>query len=297
VEFGSIRADPVTITESVFVVPALSAIARQRGFFDMNGVDVATVHTPSSASQRADLDSGAVDVAVTATDNILAWNASGSDVVLVAQIETTTDLALVCRTGLGPLGVAGRFRLAVDAPTNGFAIVAYAMLADQGLARSYAVVEVGGVRERLAALDSSTADVTLLAPPLLDHAIEEGMTVETRVSEWLPSYPGLGVVTARQSPPAVRAQVHAYVRALAQANDWMRDAPEFELRAALDECDIRGAAATSVKARIPSTLAPTVEALRVLGRLRRDTGTTIDGLPDVGTMVNTDAVSSPGLQD
>ncbi|GGG26863.1 hypothetical protein GCM10007304_45800 [Rhodococcoides trifolii] len=280
----------MTITQSVFVVPALLAVAHRQGYFDSHGVDVATVHTPSSISQRTDLDDGVVEVAVTATDNLLAWNATGSDVVLIGQIETTTDLALTCRAGLGSPKDAGRIRLAVDAPTNGFAIVAYAMLADPALAAGYDVVEIGGVRERLAALGDGSADVTLLAPPLDQAAMEQGMSVVRRLSDWLPSYPGLGLVTTRRSLNHSRDKLQRYVSALVEANDWMRTATATDLTAALAESGIGGAAAESVAARIPSSLAPTVDAFHVLETLRRGTGAVIDGVPSAESMVETGLV-------
>ncbi|KQU38444.1 MULTISPECIES: ABC transporter substrate-binding protein [unclassified Rhodococcus (in: high G+C Gram-positive bacteria)] len=282
----------MTITQSVFVVPALLAVAHREGYFARHGVDVATVHTPSSISQRADLDNGVVEVAVTATDNLLAWNATGSDVVSIGQIETTTDLALTCRAGLGSPADAGRIRLAVDAPTNGFAIVAYAMLADPSLSAGYDVVEIGGVRERLAALGDGSADVTLLAPPLDQAATEQGMSVVRRLSDWLPSYPGLGLVTTRRSLEHSRDELQRYVSALVEANEWMRTATAADLAAALAEAGIVGAAVESVTARIPSSLAPTVEAFRVLETLRRDTGAVIDGAPAAESMVEAGLVDA-----
>src|SRR3954470_21158992 len=141
------------VRDSVFVVPPVVEVARRRGFLDAAEVDLVTTMTPSSQAQRRDLDSGVVDLAITSTDNLFAWNATGSDIAVVAQIETTTDLALVLRPGLERLDDLGVVRLAVDAPTNGFAIVAYSMMSRLGLTSAqYEVAEVGGVRERFDAL-------------------------------------------------------------------------------------------------------------------------------------------------
>ena len=157
-----------TVSQSLFVVPAIAVVARNLGFFDEAGIEVIDVMTPSSTAQYADLRTGRVDVAITATDNLFAWNADAApDVVQIAQIETTTDQVLMLRAGLTSLAEGTALRLAVDAPGNGFAILAYAMLRRLGREPgSYQVLEVGGVRARYQALNDGTGDLTLLAPPL-----------------------------------------------------------------------------------------------------------------------------------
>ncbi|KLL95256.1 hypothetical protein NJ76_28290 [Rhodococcus sp. IITR03] len=119
--------------QSVFLVPAAAEIAQRQGFFEKRGVKVANVPVLSSGGQRDDLDTGRAEVGITAIDNLLAWNASGSDIALIGQIETTTDLTLMLRPGLASVQDLEVIRLAVDAPTNGFAIVAYAMLSRLGI--------------------------------------------------------------------------------------------------------------------------------------------------------------------
>lgn len=282
----------MNIAQSVFVTPALVEIAHSIGAFDRYGIDVTTTNTTSSVSQRADLDRGVVQVGLTASDNLFAWNADGSDIVLVGQIETATDLALTVRAGLGPLVDAGRVRLAVDAPTNGFAIVAYAMLADLGMAERYEVVETGGVRERLEALAGADVDVTLLAPPLDRIALRRGMTIETRVSDWLPSYPGLGIVTSRRTLEHSREEVVRYLGALSHANDWMRASSTSEIAARLVGTGIEGDALASVIARIPDTLAPSVDGFRTLDRLRRETGRIVQNAPSLESLVDASVFAS-----
>ncbi|KLL95282.1 hypothetical protein NJ76_28155 [Rhodococcus sp. IITR03] len=149
------------------------------------GVEVETATVASSIEQRHDLDSGRTDVGITATDNLLTWNSTGSTIEVIAQLESTTDLALTLRPELPPFDEMNTIRLAVDAPTNGFAIVAYSMMARLGCPPDrYEVVEIGGVRERFAALVAGRADVTLLAPPLDEAGVEQGMTVAMRSESW-----------------------------------------------------------------------------------------------------------------
>src|SRR4051812_48185923 len=225
--------------------------------------------TPSSTAQRQDLDSGAVDLAITSTDNLFAWNAAGSDIAVVAQIETTTDLAMVLRPGLRSLDDLDVVRLAVDAPRNGFAIVAYAMMSRLGrTSAQYEVAEVGGVRERFDALAGGSVDASLLAPPLDEIGRGRGMSVAMRVSTLTPAYPGLGVVASRSMLDSGLDVVATYLRVLDQANRWMREAPRDEVENELRGAGLGPAAVASALATVPASLLPSSEGLEVLVRLR-----------------------------
>ena len=87
---------------------------------------------------------------VTAIDNLFEWTRAGADLRLVAQIEATTPLGLHARGDVDSLADLAGCRFAVDAPDNGFALIAKRLLRDAGVEVNYVVV--GGVRERLEAL-------------------------------------------------------------------------------------------------------------------------------------------------
>src|SRR3954447_13459289 len=89
-----------TVRQAVFVLPAIAAVADQRGFFAGHDIDVQTTSVPSSHAQLADLLEDRADVAITAIDNLFAWNSTGADLVVIAQIESVTPLALLLRPGL-----------------------------------------------------------------------------------------------------------------------------------------------------------------------------------------------------
>jgi ABC-type nitrate/sulfonate/bicarbonate transport system substrate-binding protein len=286
----------VSVRQSVFVVPAVVEVARRRGLFEAAGLDVSTATVPSSSAQWHDLDAGRADLAVTATDNLLAWNSTGSDIAVVAQIETTTDLALMLRPGLGSIEQPAVVRLAVDAPTNGFAIVAYAMMAALGRTPAqYDVIEVGGVRERFDALDRGDVDASLLAPPLDEMGRGRGMTAAMRIGQLTRSYPGLGVVARRSWLDVHVDEAAAYLLALDDANRWLRDAPRDEVERELRSAGFGAAAIETSLANAPATLEPSREGLRVLGRLRQQLGMAVPGAPDVAELVDLRALRAAGL--
>ena len=293
----------VIVRQSVFVVPAVSRIAERKGCFARVGLEVVTTTVPSSRAQRADLAADRADIAITATDNLFAWDAAGSDIVLIGQIETTTDLALLLRPGLHSLDELAAVRLAVDAPANGFAVVAYAMMARLGRAGSgdgpaaqYEVVEVGGVTERFDALAAGVVDATLVAPPLDEIGQQRGMSVAMRVQELAPAYPGLGIVASRGKLDTAVEPVAAYLAALDNALGWMRGADPGDVAAELAAAGFGPAAARSVLATIPRTLAPASDGLAALIRLRQETGMVIASAPAPADLIDPRPLRVAGLQ-
>jgi ABC-type nitrate/sulfonate/bicarbonate transport system substrate-binding protein len=295
------------VRQSVFVVPAVSRIAERKGCFARGGLQVVTTTVPSSRAQHADLAADRADIAITATDNLFAWDAAGSDIVLIGQIETTTDLALLLRPGLHSLDGLATVRLGVDAAANGFAVVAYAMMARLGRAGSadgaeqrerapYEVVEVGGVIERFEALATGAVDATLVAPPLDEIGQRRGMSVAMRVQQLTPAYPGLGIVARRAALDAAAEPVAAYLAALDDALTWMRDADPGEVAAELAAAGFGPAAVRSVLATIPRALAPASDALSALVGLRQETGMAIAGAPEPADLIDLRPLRIAGLQ-
>jgi ABC-type nitrate/sulfonate/bicarbonate transport system substrate-binding protein len=278
-----------TVRQSLFVVPAICTVARNLGFFEAAGIEVVDVMTPSSTAQRADLDSGRVDVAITSTDNLFAWNASGSDTVVIAQIETTTDQVLVTRPGLPSLTGPGRLRVAVDAPGNGFAVVAYAMLRNLGFQPgSYEVVEVGGIRARYQALRDGQCDVTLLAPPLDEAGQVHGMTPLMRLRDLDPEYPGLGIVASAERIKHAEPLLRGYLATLERARGWIQEAPRDTVGALLAAAGHGPKAISSVIALNPLTLRATAGGLDVLARLRASLDMVLAGAPKPADLVMND---------
>lgn len=156
----------VRLRQSVFVPPPLYVVADQRGFLAEAGVEVETTLTRSSDQQRAQLVAGDCDLAVTAIDNLIVWNATGASIRLLAQVERTTPLHLLGRKGFDTITALRGAELGVDAVDNGFAIVLRHLLRSHGLTSDdYTLTPVGGVRERYAALLAGAIAATLLGPP------------------------------------------------------------------------------------------------------------------------------------
>jgi ABC-type nitrate/sulfonate/bicarbonate transport system substrate-binding protein len=180
----------VTLRQSHFVPPVSYLLAQGLGF--LQGSEVQLTRTTSSAEQLRALLAGEQDIVVTAIDNLFEWSLAGADLRLVAQVEATTPLGIHARNGLAALADLAGCRFAVDAPKNGFALIAKRLLLDAGVEVDFVVI--GGVRERLDALVDGEVDATLLGTPFDKLAERAGFPQMLDINTRFPELPGQGLV-------------------------------------------------------------------------------------------------------
>ena len=247
-------------------------LAAELGF--LRGVEVLPTRTPSSAEQLRALLAGEQDMVVTAIDNLFEWTRAGADVRLVAQVEQTTPLGIHAGGDVESLADLAGCRFAVDAPDNGFALIAKRLLLDAGVEVDYVVV--GGVRERLDALLGGQVDATLLGPPFDKLAEQAGMRRVVDVNALLPELPGQGLVVRAEL--LASAELERYLGALVRgvaAGESMADAEGIEL---LERCGYQ-AAATAAWGTRARTLTVDQRGLGLLTGIRRSLGMLP---PDIG---------------
>jgi len=262
----------VILRQSHFVPPVSYLLAAELGF--LRDVEVLPTRTPSSAEQLRALLAGEQDMVVTAIDNLFEWTRAGADVRLVAQVEQTTQLGIHAGGDVESLADLAGCRFAVDAPDNGFALIAKHLLRDAGVEVDYVVV--GGVRERLDALLGGQVDATLLGPPFDKLAEKAGMRRVVDVNALLPELPGQGLVVRAEL--LASAELERYLGALVRgvaAGESMTDAEGIEL---LERCGYQAAATAAWGARA-RTLAVDQRGLGLLTGIRRSLGILP---PDIG---------------
>lgn len=262
----------MTLRQSHFVPPVSYLLAAELGF--LRDVEVVPTRTPSSAEQLRALLAGQQDMVVTAIDNLFEWTRAGADLRLVAQIEATTPLGLHARGDADSLADLAGCRFAVDAPDNGFALIAKRLLLDAGVEVNYVVV--GGVRERLDALLGGQVDAALLGPPFDKLAEQAGMRRVVDVNALLPELPGQGLVVRAELLES--EELEGYLRALVcgvEAGQSMAEAQGIEL------LERRGYQAAAAAAWGTRALTLTVDrcGLELLTEIRRSLGMLP---PDIG---------------
>lgn len=255
----------MTLRQSQFVPPVPLVAARRMGLLD--DIDLDAQRTAGSPRQLAGLLSGEIDLAVTAIDNLFAWVPAGADVRLVAQMESTTPLGIYARPGTAALEALEGRRFAVDAATNGFALVARYALEARGIEVEY--VEVGGVKERLDALLAGEVAATLLGPPFDSAAEQAGAPLLATMSSVLPAFPGQGLVV--RTDLLASDELQTYLGALTRATAAAAEMSDPEGEALLVEAGFGEAAGSAWTAR-PRTLVVDPAGLGLLTDIRTRLG-------------------------
>jgi len=203
--------------------------AERQGFFEANGVRVSLTPTPSSTFQMQGLAEGRFDIAMTAFDNVVAYQEGQGE----AKIPDQPDLFAFMGSDNGFLSVMGgkgvqRFadlkgrKVSVDALTTGFAFVLRELLAKNGIAESEVTFErAGGLIERFPGLLNGTHAATVVLTPFDLIAQAKGHAQLARAGEQLGAY--LGVVgAARRSWAREHADALAgFIRAYRQGVDFL----------------------------------------------------------------------------
>jgi ABC-type nitrate/sulfonate/bicarbonate transport system substrate-binding protein len=203
--------------------------AERQGFFESNGVRVALTPTPSSTFQMQGLAEGRFDIAMTAFDNVVAYQEGQGE----AKIAPNPDLFAFMGSDNGFLSVVGGRdvksfadlkgkKLSVDALTTGYAFVLRELLAKNSIAESAVTFDrAGGALGRFQELLKGTHSATVLITPFDLLAMNKGHPQLARADEHLGAYQGVVAASrrswARQNEQALlAANVRAMTPALAK---------------------------------------------------------------------------------
>lgn len=205
--------------------------ARDQGFFARHGLVANLQVTPDSRNAFSGLMEGRYDVAITAFDNIVAYQEGqgevkfdppsdffafmGSDdgfLSLVAVPEVKTVAQLKGRT------------ISVDAMSNGFSFALREMLARNGVQESEVKwARAGGTDRRFAALMQRQHDATMLRAPFDLQARNRGFNQLATAREVIGPYLGIVGAARRSWAQQHPAQLVAFIRAYRDAVAWLED--------------------------------------------------------------------------
>jgi ABC-type nitrate/sulfonate/bicarbonate transport system substrate-binding protein len=137
-------------------------VTQEHGHFAKNGIEVTLTNTPNSVFQLTNLMDGKFDIAVTAIDNVIAYNEGQGEVPVAATPELFAFMAgdngLLSLASVPEVKTYADLKgrsLSVDAMTTGYAFVLFDMLRRHRLNRGDSRVEkAGGVLARWQALQA-----------------------------------------------------------------------------------------------------------------------------------------------
>ena len=205
-------------------------VAQEKDFFRDNGIEVNLTSTPGSVYQLVSLIDGKFDIAMTALDNLIAYREGqgeepkiGSDLIAVMGADQGF-LKLVSVPEVRSIADLRGKTVSVDARSTGYAFVLFEILDRNGLREpDYKVERAGGVLQRFQALMEKKHDATLLLSPFEVQAEARGFHTLASASQVLGPYQGLVAGVRREWAEQHRQPLTAYIRAYAQAVEWLYD--------------------------------------------------------------------------
>ncbi len=107
-----------------FLPDPVVLVAKARGLFAAEGLELQVTRTASSTQQMRGISQGTYDIGFTAFDNVLAWSGSeGAEIIALAQPNDFTPLPLFVRPDIKTLADLKGEKIAVDAVDTAFALV------------------------------------------------------------------------------------------------------------------------------------------------------------------------------
>ncbi len=204
-------------------------VAQELGLFAAEGLAVTVTPTPNSTFQLSGLIRGDFDIAMTAIDNVVAYQEGQGE----APLDRVPDafafmgadsgfLSLVVQPDVSDFAALRGRTLSVDALTTGYAFALREMLRLRGLApRDYALVKVGGMVERYTALTAGRHAGTLVSTPYELLAQAAGLKRLARARDVLGAYQGNVGAARRSWARANGACLEAYIRGYLAALEWL----------------------------------------------------------------------------
>ena len=168
---------------------------QEEGLFAAHSIAATLDLTPTSEAMARNLQSGRYDLALTAVDNIVAYDEGEGEAPLgsvdfVALFGDDGMLSLVAAPSVPSVAALDGKPVPVDAATTGFAFALREIMARAGVA-DISLVKIGGGALRLAALLDAKGNATLLNTPLDIVAESHGFHPLVRVTDALGAYQGI----------------------------------------------------------------------------------------------------------
>src|SRR4029077_18759609 len=199
---------------------AAAYIARDTGIYARNGLDVQLIYFNSGTTAVTALITGDTPISQTAGPSVINATMNGSDTVMIAGGNVTLDYWMLSRPEIktpeqlkGGAVAISRFGSASDF------IVRYA-LQRLGLTpvKDVAILQVGSLTERLAAMETKRVHGTVLAPPAMYQAQARGFNMLVDIAALGLPYQATGVATTRkfirERPDVVRRYIKAHIEAV-----------------------------------------------------------------------------------
>ena len=207
--------------------------AKDQGFFKKHGIEVQHTITADSKQVFSGLMEGKYHVAVTALDNILAYQEGQAEL----KFDPPSDffgfmgsddgfLSLVASPEVKSFADLKGKTISVDSMSNGFSFALRDMLARNGIKESDVQwARAGGTDRRFAALMEGQHAATMLRAPFDLQAKNRGFNQLATTRSTIGNYMGIVGAARRSWAANNETQVVSFIRAYRDAIRWLK-APE-----------------------------------------------------------------------
>jgi NitT/TauT family transport system substrate-binding protein len=192
-------------------------MAKESGIFRLNGLDVQLVYFRGGTTAMMALLSRETPISEIAGPSVVSASLRGTDVVLIAGGIVTSDQSLVSRPDIKTAEQLKGGSVATSIFGGSSDFLARMAFKKLGLtpAKDVAIVQIGGVPERLSALEKGKVQAAMLGENEALMAQKKSFNVLAVVSQ---TYQGAGVATTRrfirESPDIVRRYVKSQIEAV-----------------------------------------------------------------------------------
>ncbi|TMH66155.1 MAG: ABC transporter substrate-binding protein [Betaproteobacteria bacterium] len=268
--------------------------AQRQGFFEANGVAVQLSYTPTSAFLIQSLFDGKSDIAIALIDNLVAYQ-EGQDEAKIPDNPSGFATVVAAPAFKTLAGLTGK-TISVDAMTTGYALVVRELVSRNSLAESdVSFVRAGGTANRYRELLAGKHDATLLRTPFELLARNRSFNVLAS-AESLGAYQGTAGMARRSWARDHESALVGFIRAYAQATDWLYDRANRDVAEALLVANIRDMTPALAKQAydilladkggLYRNLAPDAAGIRTVLALRSKYGTPQKTLTDPSKYVD-----------
>jgi len=194
-------------------------IAKETGIFEKNGLAVQLIYFTGGTTAVQALVSGEVPISQVAGPAVVNSALAGSDIIIVAGGATSLDYWLMSRPEIKRPEQLKGGSVAISAFGTASDFVARYALEKIGLTpgKDAAIVQVGGVPDRLGALLAGKVDAAVLVPPSMFIGQKKGLNILADVSKLGLPFQYTGVATSRQFIREYPDTVKRYARSQLEA--------------------------------------------------------------------------------
>lgn len=256
-------------------------VAKEQGFFRKNGLDVELVFIIAGRAAQAML-AGQVALGLVGATHVTNAVTAGGDLTMILGLENSLDYIFVARPHIkGAEDLKGK-KVGIGTPSGSAALATYVALDYLKLTPrkdQIALIQIGGVPERMAALRAGSVEATSLSPEIGQIVTSEGYRVLVNITKEKIPFQSSGLVTSRKllqsRPQLIEAMAKAIIEGVAFIhNPANKRAVERTIakNMRLDKSERIEKAYQDLRAKLPRKPCPTLEGVASVLKLMAQHG-------------------------